>query len=418
MSKVLRNKEKYLNSDINRDQTNSPIKRNKVKGGADIERALTNYVRNAQKSGIPVTDADIKEKARLFSATTGKPDDNLSKVTNTSWLEKFKQKNGIGGRLMRRASETSLSDSMRHSPSLSASQPNSAISPSSPSVHPSPSPLSANRSEDGKDGMNGYLDFNTEPGSYKHSNSQSTTSLSSAYTNDGNSSAFSAGSAISPNGPFSFSPHVDNGAFQPLAGPGSANFQRPRSQTFPTLDLEYMNQAASSQNPEPLTPRYHVSSAISSTAPSSALDSPANEIPQPTYGLIDQQSSGIASPPHQLRRSSSNNSLGRSSSVVASSPSSPSQEDARRAADTLLSFIQNAGVAVDQNEYYAVVRLTEKLRLHQQQGMGLGGMGGGMGGLDRIPEGDSEMGNTGELGGHEHHDGQHDGLGVKTEVTA
>jgi hypothetical protein len=307
---------------------------------------------------------------------------------------------------------------MRHSPSLSASQPNSAISPSSPSVHPSPSPLSANRSEDGKDGMNGYLDFNTEPGSYKHSNSQSTTSLSSAYTNDGNSSAFSAGSAISPNGPFSFSPHVDNGAFQPLAGPGSANFQRPRSQTFPTLDLEYMNQAASSQNPEPLTPRYHVSSAISSTAPSSALDSPANEIPQPTYGLIDQQSSGIASPPHQLRRSSSNNSLGRSSSVVASSPSSPSQEDARRAADTLLSFIQNAGVAVDQNEYYAVVRLTEKLRLHQQQGMGLGGMGGGMGGLDRIPEGDSEMGNTGELGGHEHHDGQHDGLGVKTEVTA
>jgi hypothetical protein len=416
VSKVLRNKEKYLNPDANRDQTNSPIKRNnKMKGGADIERALTNYVRNAQKSGIPVTDADIKEKARLFSATAGKPDgDNLSKVTSTSWLEKFKQKNGIGGRLMRRASETSLSDSLRHSPSLSASQPNSAISPSSPSVHPSPSPLSANRSEDGKDGMNGYLDFNTEPGSYKHSNSQSTTSLSSAYTNDGNSSAFSAGSAISPNGPFSFSPHVDNGAFQPLAGPGSANFQRPRSQTFPTLDLEYMNQAASSQNTEPLTPRYHVSSAISSTAPSSALESPANEISQPTYGIIDQQSSGIASPPHQLRRSSSNNSLGRSSSVIASSPSSPSQEDARRAADTLLSFIQNAGVAVDQNEYYAVIRLTEKLRLHQQGGMGLGGMGG----LDRIPEGDSEMGNTGDLGRDEHHDGHHEGVGVKTEVAA
>lgn len=416
MSKVLRNSEKYLNPDINRDQTISPIKRNKVKGRADIERALTNYVRNAQKSGIPVTDADIKEKARLFSATTGKPDDNLTKVTSSSWLEKFKQKNGI--RLMRRASETSLSDSMRHSPSLSASQLNSAISPSSPSVHHSPSPLSANRSEDGKDGLAGYLDFNTKPGSYNHSNSQSTTSLSSA---------FSAESAISSNGPFSFSPHLDSGAFQPLAAPGLANFQRPRSQTFPTLDLEYMNQSvsSSSQNTEPLTPRYHVSSAISSTAPSSALESSAHEMPQLTFGLIDQQSSGIASSPHhqqqqQLRRSSSNNSLGRGSSVVASS-SSPSQEDARRAADTLLSFIQNSRVVVDPSEYYAVIRLTEKLRLHQQSSGGMdlgGGMAGGMGGLDRIPERGSGMGNKGELGASEHHEGQHGGLRVKTDIAA
>lgn len=363
---MLRNKEKYLYPDENKNAISSPIKR-KVKGGVDIERALTNFVRNAQKFDMAVTDADIREKASLFSATMGKADDSLSKVCSTSWLEKFKQTNGIGqgSRLLRRASETNISEHMRGSPSLSASQPNSAISPSSPSVLPSPSPLSANRSEDGnkENHMSGYLDFNTEPGSYKHSYSQSTTSLSSAFTDSGTS--FS-----SPNGPFSFSPDVNTGAFQQLPpGGAGSNFQRPRSQTFPTLDLEYMNQGLSST--EPLTPKYHH---MSSTAPSSALESPANEISQPTY-TMDQT---ISSP--QLRHSSSNNSLSSGPN-----PGSPTQEDARRAADTLLSFIQSAGRFVDQSEYIAVVRLTEKLRLHQNQ------QKSGMGGLERIAEGDSEM---------------------------
>jgi hypothetical protein len=194
----------------------------------DIERALTNYVRKAKDSGIAVTDGDIEEKARLFSSTMGKLDDSLSKGCSTSWLEKFKQKNGIGqaGPLMRRASEINLSD-------------------------------------------------------------------------------------------------------------------------------------------------HH----ISSTTPSSAVDSPANEILQPTY-TIDQT---ILSPP--FRHSSSNNSLSGGPN-----PGSPTQEDARRAADTLLSFIQNTGGFADQSEYIAVVKLTEKLRLHQNQQTA-----GGMGGLERIAEEDSEM---------------------------
>lgn len=413
VSKVLRNKEKYLHPETKTDAASSPVKR-KTKGGVDIERALSNYVRNAQKSGVTITDADIKDKARLFAATMGKSEDGLPvKTSSSSWLEKFKQKNGIGhGRLMRRASETNIPDSIRGSPSLSASQPSSAISPNSPSGHLSPSPLSADRSEDGKENKGYFMpvDFNAEPGAYKHSNSQSTTSLSSAFT-DGGGSSFS-GSALSPSQtPFTFSPDSNVGAFldhgrqqQQLPGGPASNFQRPRSQTFPTLDLEYMNQQ---QSTEPLTPRYHVSS----TAPSSALESPANEMPQPTYGM-DQAI--VASP--QLRHSSSNNSLtggggGRSTAGPASaavssgSPSSPTQEDARRAADTLLSFISHVGGFVDQGEYMTVVRLTEKLRLH----MSGGGKGGavpqqGMGGLDRIPEQDSEMTNA-----------PPDALGIKAE---
>ncbi|KAK3357433.1 hypothetical protein B0T25DRAFT_604288 [Lasiosphaeria hispida] len=386
VSKVLRHKEKYLGQE---DRSSSPIKRTKGKG-VDIEKALTNYLRNAQKTGIAVTGDDLKEKARLFSL--GSAADNYGKTNSSAWLDKFMLKHGIGqGKLMRRASETNIPDSARGSPSLTASQPSSAISPASPSGHLSPSPLSANRSDEEKESINNFMDFTSGPGAYKHSNSQSTTSLSSAFT-DTAASSFS-GSALSPTASFNFSPDPNVGAFLSAdqsrhishpGGPGS-NFQRPRSQTFPTLDLEYMNQP---QSTEPLTPKYH----ISSTAPSSALESPSNEVNGPHFNLDH----AVTSP--QLRHSNSNGSLaGRSSttpaaSAVGSSPNSPTQEDARRAADTLLSFIQNASGFVDHQEYLTVVRLTEKLRIHQNQLAKA--MSHGMGGLSRIPEGDSEMPNA------------------------
>lgn len=387
VSKVLRHKDKYLGQE---DRSSSPIKRTKGKG-VDIEKALTNYIRNAKKTGITVTSEELKEKARLFSTTMGSTADAYGKSNSSAWLDKFMLKHGIGqGKLMRRASETNIPDSARASPSLSASQPSSAISPASPSGHLSPSPLSANRSDEDKEHMGNFMDFNSGHGTYKHANSQSTTSLNSAFT-DTAASSFS-GSALSPTASFSFSPDPNVGGFlsadpsrqmPPLGGPAS-NFQRPRSQTFPTLDLEYMNQ---NQSTEPLTPKYHVSS----TAPSSALESPANEANGPPFNMDH----AVTSP--QLRHSSSNGSIaGRAAnsataSAVGSSPSSPTQEDARRAADTLLSFIQSAG-GFDQNEYITVVRLTEKLKLHQNQLARA--MSHGMGGLSRIPEGDSEMPNA------------------------
>jgi len=382
VSKVLRNKDKYLSSE---DRSSSPIKRAKGKS-VDIEKALTNYLRNAQKEGKPVTGDLIKEKARLFSATMGSPADAHIKTNSSAWLDKFMLKHNIGpGRLMRRASETNISDSMRGSPSLSASQPSSAISPASPSAHPSPSPLSANRSDEEKDGLTGFMDYTTESGAYKHSNSQSTTSLSSAFT-DAAASSYS-GSALSPAASFNFSPDPNVGAFltadqarqMPPHGAVGSNFQRPRSQTFPTLDIEYMSQ---NQGPEPLTPKYHVPS----TAPSSALESPGNEHSVAHFGLDH----AITSP--QLRHRSSNSSLaGRSSTtpVNASASGSPTQEDAREAANTLLSYFHNVGLNPNHEEYVAVARLLEKLRL--QPAHLTMPVVHGMGGLSRIPEGDSEM---------------------------
>ena len=383
MSKVLRQKEKYLYPE---DRSLSPVKR--AKGGKfpDIERALANWVRRSQKEGVPLTDAAIKEKARFFAHTVGNNESHL-KTNSTSWLEKFKQKNGIGaGKLMRRASETNISDSGSLNPDSagdSAVHTPNGISPISPGNLPSPLPLSASKSDEDlkHESLNGYFTQGNE--GYRLSNSQSTTSLSSAFT-DTAPSSFSAG-PTSPTTPFAFSPDGTSGSWMPsqhsrLPPPGS-NFQRPRSQTFPMLGID--PSFISSQTAEPLTPKY-----LPVTAPSSALDSPIHEMPPPFA-----MDSAISSP--HLHHSSSNGSMAPPSSTtpitglqsppVSSAPGSPTQDDARKALDTLLNYFNQApNGLVDQNEYMTVLKLTEKLRLHTSNGPLPGG-------LHRIAEQEGEF---------------------------
>ncbi|KAL9948059.1 hypothetical protein ACHAP6_003772 [Verticillium nonalfalfae] len=392
VSKVLRNKEKYL---FPEDRTQSPVKRNQKKL-PDFEKALSSWV-NKRKTryGSDISDEEILQQARHFRLTVGGESESQFKaLLNGSWLEKFKQKNGIGQpRLLRRASETNIIDHAKLSASPSLTH--GIMSTTSPTGQPSP--LSADRSdEDAHNNGLGFIPYSPDGNTYKHANSHSTTSLNSAFT-DAAASSFSGG-ALSPTGPFTFSPDPNVGSFlapdqtrQMQVGVGS-NFSRPRSQTFPTLDLEYMNAAGTTT--EPSTPRFHPSA----TAPSSALESPVHEMNAAPFGIDN----AIASSPH-LHHSSSNSSMagrstttpinsGLSSTPVGSSPTSPTQEDARRAADTLLNFIQSnaSNGFVDQNEYATVLRLTEKLRIHQQQATKSINVTA-IGGLSRIPEGDSEM---------------------------
>jgi len=381
VSKVLRQKDRFLNPE---DRSSSPLKRNKGKT-PDIEKALSTWYRNTIRTGVVVSDGDIKEKYRVFAASTGNSE-TVAKATSSTWLEKFKQKNGIGpGRLTRRASETNIPNGS-HTGTASPALTPRGLSSASPPTLPSPSPVSANRSDEEREGR-GYMDFASETGAYEDGGGQSTPSLSGAFT-DTAASSF-AGSALSPTAPFTFSPDPNTGSFLPDQSrhmpPGSSNFHRPRSQTFPTLDLEYMNQP---QTSEALTPKY----SVSTTAPSSALDSPMHEGSAAPFGM-----DGAVTSPH-LRRSSSNSSMGPRSvgptgplSAVStgSSPTSPSQDDARRAADTLLSFIQSAGAGgiVNAEDYGVILRLTDRLRIHTSAVKG-------MGGLSRIPEGEVDMTNA------------------------
>jgi hypothetical protein len=167
-------------------------------------------------------------------------------------------------------------------------------------------------------------------------------------------------------------------------------FQRPRSQTFPMLGID-PSYISPPQTSEPLTPKYNQPV----TAPPSALDSPSHEeAPLPAW--IEP---AVSSP--QLHHRSSNGSMvhpassstpnhpssGLSSPPPGSSPSSPTQDDARRALDTLLNFFNSAPQGlVDQNEYVTLYKLTEKLRLQ-----GNGSSERLPGGLHRIPEQDNEV---------------------------
>ncbi|KAK8026922.1 hypothetical protein PG991_003978 [Apiospora marii] len=372
VSKVLRNKDRWLSQE---DRSGSPVKRIKGKN-VDVERTFVNWLRNQNKKGVLLSDEEMLIKARTFHATTGSSE-NPAKIITQSWLDKIKRRNNIGsGSMIRRASETAIPDNTplsRDSPTLSIPPTSGGVSPDSPTDQSSP--LASATEEN--DPASNLTDLETS--GYKYPHSQSTTSLSSAVT-DPSSSAFS-GSAFSPASQFTFSPNPDSGLFdQTRPSPGSSHLQRPRSQTLGTLDLDF-DQVQSS---EPPTPRY----SLSATAPPSAVESPAHEIAAPTFGM----DSAIS--PKTLHRSRSNSSLGmRSAGGIISSPTSPSQDDARRAAGTLLNWMQNTQSGfVNHDDLYLVLRLTEKLGLQQQmQGSKGTPSSTPLGGLSRIPEGDNEV---------------------------
>ncbi|KAI9740649.1 MAG: hypothetical protein M1818_004613 [Claussenomyces sp. TS43310] len=397
VSKVLRQKDKYL---FPEDRSLSPVKRAKGKF-PDIDRALANWVRNSQKQGVPLTDAAIKEKAKFFATTVGNNESHL-KANSTSWLEKFKQKNGIGSaKLLRRASETTASEcgSLNlDSAGPSASDTPSGISPSPPSELASPLSLSAPvGDENRKESIDGFFDFGNGH-NYQHSNSQSTTSLSSALE-DTAASSFSAG-PTTPSTPFTFSSDTACTPFMPSQHsrlPPPNNFQRPRSQTFPTLDID-PSYISPPQSSESMTPKFHQPA----TAPASALNS--EDMPPP-FGIDSAISSSTAA----LHRRSSNGSLHRQTRTpvltscstglaspvqTGSSPTSPSQDDARRALDTLLNFFSSAPQGFDEDAYMTVIKLTE--RLHLQANSGSASIGStqqhsGISGLGIITEQDSDI---------------------------
>lgn len=335
------------------------------------------------------------EQAKLFAHASGNQEGLLGTLTS-SWLHKFKQKHGLGsGRLMRRASEANIPDSARMSTALPALNKGTAPGGLSPTSPTQPlSPLSGSRSDE--DLHKETLDFEF---TYRAHGSHSNTSLASDARDNG-ASSFSAGT-ISPAASFNFSPDSNVGAFvvdQPMhmhvVEAPDLHHREKRSNTFPSIDVNFVNHESSAAEAitAPMTPR-HPPPATS--ASSSAVQSPTTELRVGPFAI----NTSLTSPPPLRRTSSNSNITGRSSGTavaggavsgtpVDSSPLSPTQEEARQAANTLLSYIQRMSLIgqFDQSEYLAVVQLTKKLQIHQHQSSRAS-----IGGLSRIPEGDHEM---------------------------
>ena len=376
VSKVLRQKDKYLFPD---DGSRSPIKKSKGKF-PDIERALSNWARNHQRSGLPLNDSIIREKARFFATTVGSSDCH-AKVNSNSWLEKFKQKNHLMGAKPRKPSDAHSELGLDTAPPSGNQTPN-GISPISPAGIVSASPVSTTQSREHAqtESPDSYGNF---AGLYKHTHSQSATSLASGYTD------VTAPSSFSPQSPTSsfFSDMNISGPLVasepsksiPLSG---ANSGRRRSPTFPMLEAEEfssiphsgetMNQCRVQEtmtshpidtpNGEHPVRNLSISSSDLHTLPSQ----PPSNVQSPLQG----SPAIMAPPPNPLRSSSIHH-----QSTAASPVSLPSQEEARKALELVMSFFQHqpSGV-VDPQEYFMMGKLMEKLKVQGPLGELPGGM--------------------------------------------
>lgn len=348
------------------DGSRSPIKRSKGKV-PDIEKALANWARNYQRQGFVLTDAMIKEKAHFFATTCASPD-GKSKILTASWLEKFKQKNNLSGSKSRKNSAVSIAsdgEDLPHLQSPTGTLISTGVSPISPTGL-TPSPLSPSISQETLKkelGESALLDFSRDPA--KHGHTQSTTSLDTT-------PSLSAGVA-SPTSPLiSESPYTPTVRSRLPSISSAAS--RPRSQTFPLAgDAESLN-----GNGE-----HHVTNSKQSMSGSlsvSVVDSPLDE-DQEQKSLNDTSDDSNSSVKHHKSNSdlkAISTSMqpppvppSRSSTVSSPvSPGSPTQDEARRALELVMNYIQNqpSGLGLQMQDYVTMGKLMEKLDLvHNNQ---------------------------------------------------
>ena len=363
VSKVLRQKDKYLYPD---DGSRSPIKRSKGKF-PDIERALANWARNHQRQRLPLSDEIIRDKARFFATTVGSQECH-TKVNSSVWLEKFKQKNQLlGAKAPSKGATAADSDGGANPESKSGSETPSGISPVSPKTgHPGSPDLHPDDMK--SESPTGYIDLAEYQNPYSHS----ATSLVSSYSDNTILSTFSGGVG-SPTSPF-FSPASSCGPSPCISSPQShlptlagAAAIRPRRGTYPTIspDPSYMTKSDAA---EPATPKY-----LQAPLAAPPLESPLEEMEEP---LLDMDA-GIL---HPSQRAASTDSPSRSQPPASSmappphptiSPSppnggsggTPSQDEARRALEVLMTFFKHQPSGVDPQEYITMGKLMEKLKL-------------------------------------------------------
>jgi Tc5 transposase DNA-binding domain len=323
----------------------------------------------------------IREKARFFAATVGN-NESQSKLNSTTWLERFKQKNNlVGGRLKKSPTDSRPIFSedgitVVDSSTTSTSHTSAEMSPMSPEdISPTTSDSSQGTAR--HELSEGFFDFAGV--GYRHTHSQSATSLNTGYS--GMSIApLLVSSPTSPqlantDGISPFNPEV-NSRLPSLA----SNFSRPRSQTVPNLNLEPGAMLRTDLSDE-ITPKLSDSSVMTNM-----LESPMEEKPT------------VANPFDAMKRTNSFPGIHSSKDLSMQPPpipksetaspaispiASPTQQEARRALELVMTFFQSqpAG-AVEPNEYMTMGKLMQKLELAQSPD----GTPSLPGGLHRIDE--------------------------------
>lgn len=359
---MLRQKDKYLNPE---DGSRSPIKR--AKGRVpDIEKALSNWVRNYQRHGYSLSDEMIKEKALFFASTCG-ANEGKKKVLTTSWLETFKNKNNLGAKSRKSSFSTTKSDPDSptglsiNSALASAIQSPTLLSPTSPGFT-TPSPLSPTHSQ-----VNIKAEALAELISdyQQHIETKNPSSLDTSVT-----SPTSTLVSESPFTPTSQSRNTSADSFP----------NRPRSQTCPlsTVDPGSMLPDKSFDQVSPRT-------SLQSPFPGTLQESPMEDKYDP------KKLPGLDTSANMIKRNRSNPEIraktiypplfSKSTTVSpVSSPGSPTQDDARKALELVMNYFEAQPAGLGPQEYVTIGKLMERLELAKGQQTTLPG------GLTRIDE--------------------------------
>lgn len=383
VSKVLRQKEKYLNAN---DGSRSPIKRSKARV-PDIEKALSNWVRNYQKQGYQLSDAMIQEKAHFFTTTCGNQN-GKEKVLSTRWLEKFKQKH-LGGSKSRKGSfDTNKSDSVSptglsiNSALASGVQSPTVMSPISPTGFASPSSLFPTQTQDSiKNNLaEGLANLANDYQQHKSTTSPDTLSASVA----------SPTSTLVSDGPFS-------PTSQSRFSPTDTNLNRPRSQTFPVNTIDPTMISTEDQQHQHQHQHQHQQQSTEQSQPPSSKaaiqDSLSLSILESPFEVNHNINNATADASNTVKRNRSIPEIrpksiyppiySKSATVSPiSPPGSPTQDEARRALELVMNYFQHQPTGLCAQEYVTIGKLMERLDLAKNQSNMLPG------GLTRIDEHD------------------------------
>lgn len=318
-----------------KEEVTSPGKKSKAKL-PDFEKTLTNWVRNQQRRGLPVTDGDLRKQARVFSFSRS----DQALLSSPSWLEKFKQKNGLGR----------YSDSIDSSTTSHSETPLDASPASSSGGLVSP-PMSASddhhRGAVKDDQSEDYFDFESRD-SYKHSPTLTHASIGEIER----SLSGRVMSPLSPDGIRERDELPDLPMDDTFVTSGSS---RQRSQTFPHLtDFNGSTRPVSAGKQPGIPMRSMTSSLESRPAAVDPRQTMKRHKSVPDIHDADPIRFSSMQPP-PLPKSADMSPI--------SNPASPSEDDNIKALHSIKKLLEsNPGVA-DSDDYIAIGKLMEKLKL-------------------------------------------------------
>lgn len=313
------------------------------------------WAQKRQKKGYGLSDEIIREKAAFFAASVGGDDNNPA--TNPSWVQKFKRRHSSAVIPRKNSLAQDELDTGAVPVSLSPKSPDSVLSLSSPDLHDAKSRESLRVASPGN--------FSNIGKSPRPVHSHSTGSLSNAAT-DVLPTSFSPllrsddSACYSSPAPAAGSSSVLEKLQRPLASAMDHNAQRPRSQSFPTLDQSMSPSTLAGMLDSPMEDydSYLESPDDDQHLETSTKDRPRTVSPSDTMRAPPLPSSVR----HYKTESPSIES--RLASTLSSPQSPPSHGDARRALELVVKYLEQQPTGyLDLQESVLIGKLIEKLKI-------------------------------------------------------